>query len=530
MKLDDRSAQPHVQPLLKDSAALVRVRAALLLIQWGENSDALQALMEASKNGSVRSEVYRLVFANPNGELVPLLRDALFHGDAKISKEALIALRKIGAKAGPLALELLADKDKQKQNTGAELLMEMGRDARPWLPEVRRRLPELDPTAQGRAVTAIEQGFAFEESPVAFWLECLKLLPQRQQEILVRLRSYKPVPKEAAAALSEILEKGTLESRVVAAETLVSIAPEHPGVLKALQDGLDSKFDMTVQSALKALDKLGPAAEPAYARVLELFTVHSPKPFSGELRALCVPMIARMGKRALPTIKAVLRKATTQTVNNQAAIALGRIGPDAVPTILRLLEPGQPELDRYMTLALQEMPVKPVEVLEDILPLMHDKNGNTRRSAADYLAKVKPATEQVNEALWKGLDDFATSGICFAALKNRSPETRRWTETVKRFAQRASSVDILVHLYELDPGAAEETLPNTVMSILTYRQQQLGAILPLLAIEKRLPPVMPKVYELLDDESPAPQCIDASRLSARRIQPARAGQVADCPQ
>ena len=327
-----------------------------------------------------------------------------------------------------------------------------------------------------------------------------------REQAYLKLMSYRPLPKEVARTLAKMVSTETGDTRILAAAVLAEMTPQDASLVKPLEEGLASMYPTTKVAAMTGLARLGPLAKPASSKVLAAMETDL-----DPVRVAAIPVVANLGKEAVAPLEKIILKATEKRMkNDQAAVALGKIGSDAVPTILRLFDMDDPAVDYHAAMAAKSMDQKTPEVLKPMLRLARHKDNKVRRLAIDYLVEVQPPTPGVNDALWAGAedDDNAIVGKCVTSLRARSPDKKRWVPILKRLAQRSyytggSSIAALHELLQIDHGEAEPLILPVTLSVVGYRQQSKARLAQLATLEKEIVPHLPKVYEILNRTGPA---------------------------
>jgi len=302
-----------VKALENDDWASVRYSATYALASIGDADASSAAIRAAGRKGDdfqAVASAWALVKLNPNDErlktaAIKLLLEGLKNSNAHVRRAAARALFEIKASGDTFAeatVESLADADPQVVANAVESIVALG-------PSV---------------VPQVTDGLASKD---------LRNLVAR---ILYRLG---PDAKEAVPALVTALETAgddadSNEFRYLAQFTLGRIGPASAPAVPLLLKSLASEDEEVRVTAIFALAKIGPAAKEAVPALMQ-------KVKEGEGREKLISVWALMkietGKDALaPLALPLLVKALEserEFVRVEAAIALGELGPLALPAI-----------------------------------------------------------------------------------------------------------------------------------------------------------------------------------------------------
>ena len=322
----------------------------------------------------------------------------------------------------------------------------------------------------------------------------------------ILLKRLQPLPKSVIPKLANTAKSGDQDSKVFAAALLAQCAPKTPNLVDTLEQGLTSPRRMVGVAALEGLDPLIGAKPPVNSKIIALMTS-----YNNQVKQAAVPVIGRMGKGAIAPLKTIILGACrTKRRNLYAAMALGALGPDAAPEIVQSLQRDNTELNWHMLTALKAMPNKPRSIIPEVLRLSKIKDYRIRRVAFEVLLGMKPATIEVEDAIWRGMRD--TDSIitrqCFAKLVWTTPASPKWRAALTSYIKRSASgygsnhVTALHVLYKIDPRSGNSMLPTVARAVLNSSHAQFYPLVHFAVLGKRLRPIMPDVYKTLDDRSP----------------------------
>lgn len=406
-----RSAVPALTQALQDKFANVRVAAAGALLNIKPNEPravqvlvremgmpgavhaglaaefleragpaaaaAVPQLAEILKSGRDRGGVSLAARALGGiGEAaVPSLVEGLQHADPGVRQASTTALKRVGPPARlavPALLGMVKGKDPALRLTAVEALGAIGPEARAAVAELTPLLKENDRPLRHAAATSLGSMGPAAESAVPALLDLLRQGAKFRSDWAQSTKSFKAKPRPAmdlqeletapvaartlgrigaaaVPALSGMLAEQDREIREHAAEALARVGPAAKGAIPALVTLLqDTKSDDGVRgAAARALAAVGPDAADAVPALVA--TAQSAR------QAVVEPVfdaLAEIGKPAVPALVDVLRGGHSY-LRQQAAQALGQIGPEALPAVPILTE-ALKDQDRALSLRAAE--------------------------------------------------------------------------------------------------------------------------------------------------------------------------------
>lgn len=410
-----RAALPYVTELLKSRDPQALKKATQAVSNYG--LEAVPVLLEALAAKPVRA--------------APEPSAPEFPSTMNLRTFAIQVLGNIGPTVVPALSEMLRDSDTAVREGAAEALGQLGPQARPAISALIQTLKDADGVVRQRAVEALGQ------------------VERRGSEMpLVRTRprpfgppappEFTPLaaaPKEAIAALTQMLNDPVPVVRVRAAETLCQLDPP-------LQPALATLLQAVKQAEVRAwaaqvLEQLGPRGKEAVAGLLELL-----KEKDGAVRVQAARILGRIGPetraRVLPALRETLQDAdagvrvkaaealcdlgqTSDAVPvllkalankdasaTQAVEVLQRISrttPNLVPALVATLKEGNPQVQNHVLNILLRMGPAARSATPTVLELFTSGNAAVRSRAALTLAIIGPLTKEAVPALVEALKD-----------------------------------------------------------------------------------------------------------------------------
>lgn len=295
--------------------------------------------------------------------------------------------------------------------------------ANPELEDLKRALQDPDPAVRRAAVERLARGLG----------EGAQVLLTPRKELLDQ---YQAAQSTRAGLLAGLVKDEDAQVRVWAVSALSLCGPSArvalPQLLEVLQ-GTDPDLKVLAVGALGNLGTNAAAAAPALENMLNTST--------GPTRLAVAQAFWRITRQARPVLPVLIEALENQGTNNAdawpralAASTLGAIGPeagDAVPGLSRLLQAND-------------------------LP--------ARVAAAAALARIRPDTPGIDEALAAGLRD-------------NGPGARPWLVQGALRDLGARGVPVLVKVAE----DASPTVRRTALETLGRMGETAGAAVPLLA-------------------------------------------------
>jgi RNA polymerase sigma factor (sigma-70 family) len=417
-----RPAIPFLQDVLKDDHPLLRIKAADALWKIARDLRSAAPVLRAAMddpNAAVRGEaVTRVPTAGPLArELAPALVGRLSDPGRPLRQSVVWKLQYIGSPAVPALAEALSHPDVEVRQQAIVILTAIGPAGRDAAPALTRRLEDDDRRVRMAAAQAL-------------WA--------------VTHQADKVAP-----AVADALASRDVSIRRTAATALVSVDPKPESVIPALVAALKDDDELTRIKVAESLWSTGRRGEaelaifvaalqgpdrPAQTHALSVLS-HVASP---EARVLIPPLVQRVGGNAGP-----------------AEIALGRIGQDAIPALLKAAADDYPRCGVAAARAIGAMGRPAVAPL---LRATADPNANVRLVAYQALGSVGAVSREVPPVLARAVkdDNLAIRQAAIRSLGEIGPEAR---DAVSALLDVLKNGDAGLRLQALT--ALAETRPDT---------------------------------------------------------------------
>jgi HEAT repeat protein len=368
-----REAAAFLRKLLKDESAMIRKSAVTAIgATRPAGKDVVSTLSAVLVNDS--SATVRQAAASALGRQGQLSRAALLqalsnkHPDVR--EEAALQLEGVPETADaalPLLAPLLGDRYEDVRNAASQAMGGMGKKAVPYL---TKALGDKKPMVRLHAARAL--GLIGGDARVA------------------------------GPAVANLLGDKDERVRRSASDALRAIRPKDRKVVVALVETFKGADPAIRDTAIDTLGHIGPAAATAIPALLEMLK----KP-GGSLRMRVTTALGRIGAPAVSTLITLLDHEDV-VVRAQAALALGKIGPEAnraAPKLISLLKDHQPGVRRSAARSLGRLRVRSIEVCPLLIGLTSDKSQVVRKAAARALGDLGASAASAIPALEKLLSD-----------------------------------------------------------------------------------------------------------------------------
>jgi HEAT repeat protein len=285
-------------------------------------------------------------------------------------------LKGMGPGAVPAIVPLLKDPSVDIRKTAAEVLGDIGPDAKAAVGALNEALADSDPDVRLKITTALG-----------------KIEPGR-------------AGRQAAELIAGLKDKDP-KVRRNAAESLGKLGRPEAGVVDALAGALQDK-DFSVQLAVvSALEKLGPAAVPVLQKALQ----HRDK-FVRQNAITALGNMSAGAAPALPAVRAALQDSELD-VRMAAGEALTKLDPatplDALVTELSKQLEGKDEQDCQKALtALGKLGPSAKASVPTLIKVVKSGTPPQRKEAVEALGKIGPAARDAVPALIDALKDKET--------------------------------------------------------------------------------------------------------------------------
>jgi HEAT repeat protein len=485
-------------------------------------SDRRRAEMQRLK-GIVLS--WNALDASARRAALPDLPKAWQFADEDLRWHATLVLGHAGPEAVPILLAALNDSDDETRMRAVWALGILGPDAQPALEAVRGRLKDSNPAVRSTALFAVRR-IATDPGPVV--PELAALLADGDPEVReTASRTMAAIGKPAVAELRKMLKHEALDVRRLAVTTLGRIGPEAadavPDFVAILRDTQSGLQDETTE----ALAGIGAPAVAALAAALK-------QQDDPALRKLAILALARVGKPAVPLLGGALAD-KDPSVRLQAVTALGRIGPDAVDTVVAAFRDEDVEVRQETARVLGTMDKNDKGVVPALVKALRDPAPAVRDQAGLSLQALRPDTEAVLNELTPLLDDknldarlagirllaeFGPSAVPRLTALLKDPEVAVWREASSTLEKLPAPVKVLFPA--LVPLLTDENVtarqnavnilwrcgPQAVPHLLKALQDKaptvrLAAVRSLDKVTADTKEIFPALVQALEDEHPA---------------------------
>lgn len=200
----------------------------------------------------------------------------------------------------------------------------------------------------------------------------------------------------------EELDHNDVEVRRSAARALEQTGPEAKDAIPALIEVLEDKDEYVRTAAGRALGKIGPEAERAIPALMKMIKDQV--------------MIVRMGaaaglggigpkaREAIPLLADAFESPhEDHNVKREAAEALGKMGPEAIPVLVKALQNNQYFVRRMSARALGE--IGGADGVPALIKALQDDDRNVRVITVQALGKIGPDAREAIPALTRALQD-----------------------------------------------------------------------------------------------------------------------------
>lgn len=355
-----------IETLADDPEVAVRAAAAEAVAEIGRNQPAAQAALLAAfmDSGELESNepiwgVAARVLAKFDDRILPEVKKRLTSGSYRQARAACVTVHHLGTRAQELVgdvASLLAQQDPLTQQEAVYALIGLGPLAQPAVPQLIKTLDA-------------------ESFHIQYWT-------------CQALGKIGPGAEPAAKKLGELAMDGVTSVRRHAVAALGDIGPViGSDGIRIVAEALDDPNQMVREQAIRALPKLGPAAQVAAPRLEQGLQRRSLADRALAARAHWA--ITNTVDVALPVLRESLKDIDEDWL---AAQTLAEMGPLAKPAVNDLLElAGSPNaLTRLnVALALGEIGEKNDKVLAALTTLSEDDDEQVRQVAASSLARLK---------------------------------------------------------------------------------------------------------------------------------------------
>ncbi len=192
------------------------------------------------------------------------------------------------------------------------------------------------------------------------------------------------------------------EVRRNAAKALQHMGPEAKAAIPVLIEVLQDKDKLVRANAARALGKIGPEAEPAIPALMQAI-----KDKVMIVRMGAASGLGGIGPKARETIPlladALESPHEDHNVKREAAEALGKMGSEAIPALVKALQNTQYFVRRMSARALGE--IGGADVVPALIKALQDDDRSVQVITAQVLGKIGPDAKEAIPALTRALQD-----------------------------------------------------------------------------------------------------------------------------
>jgi HEAT repeat protein len=397
-----------LESAFKDTTGNDRVLAAVALLALADNhAQAVDCIVDAlrSKDAARREEVCSLVgrvrLSHP--QLVAALAAATTDSDLKVRRSAASALLVAGPNAASAAPAMLAYL-KNDDATTDETLIEMG-------------VAPMILWQTNRQCMAIGESLADLKPAVPAVVELLNVGgANRRQIAFACLAQLGPQARGALKELPPYLVDQDDHTRLTAAATILCIDPDHPAAATVLVSAMESKDAKLRECAVTVCADLTPKVNALVPPLIAALKENSEPACLNAMRAL-----ARMGPAAEPAIPHLASLLpcrhdddSDQRIQYNAACALVAIGKSGLDALMQTLQRRRdPRVSMAVLFALGACKKEGATVVPLLVRALDDNDPAVRMQAAAALGRLKQAAAPARDALLRAsqrIDRYDTFG------------------------------------------------------------------------------------------------------------------------
>jgi HEAT repeat protein len=396
MGADAASAVPTLAGLLKDSEPPVRVIASMSLGKLGplakEAAPALRVAQRSDADADVRAAAATaLEDVDPP---VALILATLHDPDATRRLWAVSRLIADGAAARqaiPQLTDLVTrDVDAGVRAGAAMALGKLGAEGRSASPALIQALS--DSIARVRATAALALGLLGSGVPgsgVALAKAVSDPDPVVNDAAATALGNLGPAAEEAVPVLVGLLGAKDPTLRCRAVNVLARVGPSARLATAALLKMLNDDSPELRRDACRALVSVGPQTQVPIPVLIECLNTTQDE-LTGPIRAWACLCVAAIGPPAIDTLPALMDALRDREANVRAAaaLALAKLGPAAVPSLIGGLDHVAPEVRVGSAFALGGMGTAARRGIDPLLRAVRDEDAQVSMAAVVALASI----------------------------------------------------------------------------------------------------------------------------------------------
>jgi HEAT repeat protein len=329
---------------------------------------------------------------------IPALIECFSDEEPEVVRAAQAALRRMGASCVPALMQAIQHRSPAVRQAAADLLGDrqcFGESLTPAVPVLVRALADVAPGVRSSAALGLGEAAGFD--PLA------------------------------RRALSSALRDESEQVRIAAAEALGGSGATNDAVTEALRRRLQDSVALVRVAAARALWKMNHDAAPVVAALVSALGDSS----AHWRAALGLREIGpEAADLALPSLLDELQREATERPSRTpaaATLALARMGPKAVPGLVRLLASPEASVRTGAATALAGQGAGAAAAVPALVKLLNDPESEAQVVAADALGAVGPAAAQALtrlEAIADGSEGYLRASAQAAIVRIRSDAGR----------------------------------------------------------------------------------------------------------
>jgi HEAT repeat protein len=387
---------PLLADLLGDREASTRALAALTLARLGTRSrPAVPSLIAALKDEGDDARLYAayaLAQIGPGAKMaVPQLIITVGNSGGDLRLMALQALSAVGpdaAAATPKLIEALKDDNEDVRLSALEALARIGPGAKEAVGAVVAVFQAGDiPQKAFPRVNPFQNPLPLREgAPRRF----PPGIGSRRMAIEALIRIGADAPPAVSALVSMLRSKDRVERRIAASALAVVGRSAVPELLKILQgDALEPRL-----LVIETLGAIGGANKEVVTALAQALADRDGE--VSQQAALALGLLGPAAVEAVPELRKTLMGNRDGDVRAAAAHALGDVGAaacPAIPDLLRSLKDSDELVRQWSAYALGEIGPQAKDGVSELTNLLRDNDAHVRRSAARALARIRGETQ-----------------------------------------------------------------------------------------------------------------------------------------
>lgn len=389
-------------PLLRHQEPALRQTAAESIRDIGMLDDEALQLLEAGlrdEDSSARVSLAEAIgiIGTAAQELTPSLIDALQDENDRVRALAAQALGKIGANAAdlvvPALVRSLQDADARVAALAALALAELGDLAEEAVPSLIDALQHVNPQVRANAAQALgNMGESAASAHIALMGASQDAEGVVRSQAIVALGASQQRGAETDQALLAALEDVDPQVRAAAIEVLNHHAEPHPQLAAVLPRLFEDPNDQVKYQAIRVL----PSVVGAQPWVIEVLCRRLLEDDNAWIREVAALALGRLGPNAIEAGPQLLRAAQTAEVlvRAQALRSLALIQPpEALEAFAQALNDGEPKVRRAASGGWLRLDETPEESLPMLIDALRDPDAKVRMNVVRILARYEHLPE-----------------------------------------------------------------------------------------------------------------------------------------